>query len=236
MNKNDRKQRNEINIKTVLGIISVSVVYGLGWVFGAFTIGEAQEVFAYLFVICNVFQGFIFSLFIVVVSPDGRDFWRNLLKLNLRKIISFHSTGKSSQGLTLSTKLPIMNTLERTLPNTLKNSNGAFGDEDPAEKSKQDEANEETQPSGNTLRLIRAIENRNEEDHELHISGNTFEMSFTNQAFSMGVCLENSHSDEEQPPENFESLPKEVKIMIDSDSAPDTIAVNSPIVVDTQID
>ena len=212
--RDDKKGKAEVSVKTAMGVISVSVVFGLGWVFGAFTVEDAADVFRYLFVICNVFQGFVFFVFIVIIGPDGREFWRTLLRLQLRKMMSFSSTGKTSQGMTSSTKVPIVSTLQRTSPIT-KNSCGMFVVENSVEVKKHDEANSE----------------------EMQLSRNTLEMNFTNQGFAMEVGSENSHSETtDEEPESALSTVREAKILMDFDSGPDTIAVTSPDIADTQID
>ena len=66
-------------LKRALGVFGISVVLGLTWVFGAFIVSEGSDVFRYLFVIFNTFQGFLFFVFIVIVGSEGRAFWRNLL-------------------------------------------------------------------------------------------------------------------------------------------------------------
>ncbi len=99
--KNNTSKFNTANLKLVMGIFSVSVVLGLTWIFGAFIYDKASEVFSYLFVLFNTFQGFVFFIFIVIVSSEGRAFWIKTLRLNaLSKNLSKgnKTTGNSSRS------------------------------------------------------------------------------------------------------------------------------------------
>ena len=96
------------NLKLTLGMFSISVVLGLTWIFGAFIASGASTVFRYLFVIFNSFQGFIFSVFMVMIGREGRLFWIELLRLqSINKLIVSKSQTKlnTSQKITSTTAL-----------------------------------------------------------------------------------------------------------------------------------
>ena len=104
---------NTSYLKLTLGIFSISVVLGLTWVFGAFIVSEGTDVFRYLFVIFNTFQGFLFFVFIVIVGTEGRAFWRNFWR---RKSSLFRLGGKSeaSKSSSLTRQVPMSPLTSRT--------------------------------------------------------------------------------------------------------------------------
>ena len=72
-------------IKTMISVVSISLMFGLQWIFGAFTIAEASEAFQWLFVIFSSLQGFFLFLFFCILSQDAREEWLNLFSLGVRK-------------------------------------------------------------------------------------------------------------------------------------------------------
>ena len=84
----DNKKRKEVfqgTLKAIISIISVMVMFGLSWFFGALSISDAAIVFQWLFVIFNTSQGFILFLFSCVIGKDARDEWIGLLTCNRNK-------------------------------------------------------------------------------------------------------------------------------------------------------
>ena len=73
--KSDQQKVFKTTFKAILSITGVMILFGLTWLFGALTIGEASNASQYLFVICNAFQGFFFFVFICIISKDGRELW-----------------------------------------------------------------------------------------------------------------------------------------------------------------
>ncbi|XP_037091033.1 uncharacterized protein LOC119111324 [Pollicipes pollicipes] len=57
----------------------IFVLLGLPWVFGFLAIREARFVFASLFCVCNMLQGFAIFLLMVVGERSGRELWHTLL-------------------------------------------------------------------------------------------------------------------------------------------------------------
>lgn len=74
------KNKYKGTIRLFVGIVGLSVLFGLGWLFGAFTISEASTTFQVLFVVSNAFQGFYFFLFFCVLSKEVRDAWLEVLR------------------------------------------------------------------------------------------------------------------------------------------------------------
>lgn len=118
-------QSSTANLKLMMGIFSVSVVLGLTWIFGAFIVSESSQLFRYLFVILNVFQGFIFFVFIVLIGADGRAFWiktlrleklsRNLSRSNQITRTNFSSSSPKATSSTIAARLPgdLTNSIEK---------------------------------------------------------------------------------------------------------------------------
>ena len=66
-------------LKTFISIVSIMAMFGLSWLFGAFTISGASIVFSWLFVIFNSLQGFVLFLFFCVIGKDPREEWKSVL-------------------------------------------------------------------------------------------------------------------------------------------------------------
>ena len=60
---------------TMLNIIAVLVLFGVTWVFGAFTVQQRSELFEFLFVVSNSLQGFYVFIFFVVLAKETRELW-----------------------------------------------------------------------------------------------------------------------------------------------------------------
>lgn len=61
--------------RSIFSILGVMSLFGLTWVFGAFTIRGASEFFQFLFVTFNSLQGFFIFLFFVVFAKETQDLW-----------------------------------------------------------------------------------------------------------------------------------------------------------------
>ena len=69
-----RKRRGAV--WNIFNILCIMVIFGLTWVFGAFTVqGTQDSPFEFLFVICNSLQGFFIFLFFVVLAKETRELW-----------------------------------------------------------------------------------------------------------------------------------------------------------------
>ena len=76
----------KLTVKSIVSLMWLIVLFGVGWLFGIMTIREASKVFQYLFVISNAFQGFYFFIFICLNQKEARDFWAYILTLGRFKI------------------------------------------------------------------------------------------------------------------------------------------------------
>lgn len=66
-------------LKTLISIVSVMLMFGLSWLFGALSVSQAAIVFQWLFVIFNTSQGFWLFVFFCVIGNDAREEWKKLL-------------------------------------------------------------------------------------------------------------------------------------------------------------
>ena len=79
-NKHKESKKNIVNtVKTLIGIVSIMLTYGLSWLFGALSVDQAAVVFQWLFVIFSTSQGFMLFIFFCVIGKDAREEWRKLL-------------------------------------------------------------------------------------------------------------------------------------------------------------
>ena len=73
-NKNQQKV-----VRLMISMMGVMALFGLTWVFGAFTVREASTAFQFLFAIFNSLQGFFIFLFFCVLGKEGRELWLHVL-------------------------------------------------------------------------------------------------------------------------------------------------------------
>lgn len=78
--KEDNKKVVIGTVKTMISIVSIMVIFGLSWIFGALSISEAAVVFQWFFVILSTTQGFVIFIFFCVVAKDARKEWKKLLR------------------------------------------------------------------------------------------------------------------------------------------------------------
>ena len=57
----------------MISIVSLVMMLGLTWLFGALTVRESSIVFQYLFIIFNGFQGFFIFVFVCIGGKDARE-------------------------------------------------------------------------------------------------------------------------------------------------------------------
>ena len=103
-------------IKMLLSFTGIIVLFGLTWVFAAFTfISEPGVSYTvqFLFAFFNVFQGFYIFIFFVVLSSDSRAAWKSLLCPWLNK-----KEQTSKYNLASSKKVPKDSTLNSSSSNT----------------------------------------------------------------------------------------------------------------------
>lgn len=103
--KNDARVRK--TLRMLFSIVSIMLMFGIQWLFGAFTIGEASIAFQWLFVIFSTFQGFVLFLFFVGLNKEARDEWLRVFSFGLKKagVVTSHSSQGTRQYHTGSTSL-----------------------------------------------------------------------------------------------------------------------------------
>ena len=92
---NDTKRVVYVTLKTMLGIVSVMLMFGLSWLFGALSIDKGASVFQWLFIIFSTLQGFCLFVFFCIIAKDGREEWQKLLtcyRYDKKKHKSLHSS------------------------------------------------------------------------------------------------------------------------------------------------
>ena len=90
-------QKSKGTLKTLISISGVMLMFGLSWLFGAFTIGAASVYFQWLFVIFNALQGFYLFIFFCVIAKDAREEWLALFRCKpTRKRTTSYSKGSST--------------------------------------------------------------------------------------------------------------------------------------------
>ena len=78
MGSNDRANRQKV-IRIMISIMGLMALFGLTWVFAAFTVSVASTAFQLLFAIFNSLQGFFIFLFFCVFGREGRELWLKVL-------------------------------------------------------------------------------------------------------------------------------------------------------------
>ena len=71
----ERGVKRQSTLRTLASLTGVMVLFGLTWVFAAFTVRNASIAFQFLFAVFNSLQGFFIFLFFVVLSKDSRELW-----------------------------------------------------------------------------------------------------------------------------------------------------------------
>ena len=71
----ERSAKRKSTLRTLASLTGVMVLFGLTWVFAAFTVKSAAVVFQFLFAVFNSLQGFFIFMFFVVLSKDSRELW-----------------------------------------------------------------------------------------------------------------------------------------------------------------
>ena len=84
-----KRKREQMDLKTAIQLITsisgVVVLFGLSWLFGAFTVAEASFAFQFLFVVFNSLQGFFIFFFFCVLNKESRELWSEVLNCTKSK-------------------------------------------------------------------------------------------------------------------------------------------------------
>lgn len=104
----EKKKNLNVTVKTLITIVSVMLMFGFSWLFGALSIADAALVFQFLFVIFATSQGFCLFVFFCVIGKDAREEWKRLLTCyrydGEKKRSAMHSHSVSSAGTRKTTK------------------------------------------------------------------------------------------------------------------------------------
>ncbi|XP_023930468.1 neurogenic locus notch homolog protein 1 isoform X2 [Lingula anatina] len=92
------QEQPKVSAAQVRGAISVMVLLGITWVFGAFAAGEAKVVFAYIFCVANSLQGFLIFLFRCLLHPEARSAWVQLVTTGTFKKTRSRASSRASSG------------------------------------------------------------------------------------------------------------------------------------------
>lgn len=82
--KNDEGNTGK-TVKIFISIVSVMLMFGLVWLFGALSVDKAAIVFQWFFVLFSTSQGFLLFIFFCIISKDARAEWKKLLFCNRNK-------------------------------------------------------------------------------------------------------------------------------------------------------
>ena len=96
------------SIQLMINIISVFVLFGLTWIFGALTILKADQVFQIVFTLINSFQGFLIFIFFCALNKEVRLSWLQLLRPRDKKHKWSLSSTRPSTKLSLMTRGTIL--------------------------------------------------------------------------------------------------------------------------------
>ncbi|KAL5497151.1 hypothetical protein EMCRGX_G013575 [Ephydatia muelleri] len=101
-------------IQLMANIISVIILFGLTWIFGALTIMRAATTFQIVFTLLNSFQGFLIFIIFCVLKKEIRSSWTQIIKNHgyIRDMrSSVHSILTTSNANTRSTVVGNMDIL-----------------------------------------------------------------------------------------------------------------------------
>ena len=112
-------------VHTLIRIIGIMSIFGLTWLFGAFTVTQkTQLVFLILFVLFSSFQGFFIFAFLCVFNKDTRELWIQFFRHGRH-----NKRADSSKYLYISrgrSTLPKHSTSDSTASTTLKYSSDRY--------------------------------------------------------------------------------------------------------------
>ena len=103
LKRSSNHNKNFGSIQLMINIISIFVLFGLTWIFGALTILKADRQAAQIvFTLINSFQGFLIFIFFCALKKEVRLSWLQLLRPRDKK----HKWSLSSKRI--STKLSLL--------------------------------------------------------------------------------------------------------------------------------
>lgn len=104
--KPGRKRKTKTTLRTVVNCVAIMTLFGLTWVFGAFTFisSEASLAFHFLFAFFNSLQGCFIFVFFCLLAKETRELWRQACcgkeerkpQTTTVRFLSMESLGKAS--------------------------------------------------------------------------------------------------------------------------------------------
>ena len=169
-NTNSKKK----NKRLAISIFGVMMLFGLTWIFGAFTISGASLTFQYLFAIFNSLQGFTIFVFFCVIPKDTRELWIQHLvwckKVLVRLLSNSQSDLKSRKKNMTKTSSATHNAALRRLSTPSSDDYSSYST---------------SLPRGVSLAPIREVENSSEVEMEMRsTSSMTPDLSLDEQSVS----------------------------------------------------
>ena len=108
LRRSNRHQKKIDIIQMMANITGVVFLFGLTWIFGAFTILKADQAFQLIFTVTNSFQGFLIFILFCVLNSDVRLVWAKKLQgkslASLKSVTSSTKLGKLIRGMQFSQK------------------------------------------------------------------------------------------------------------------------------------
>ena len=113
--KQDRRVKGVL--KTLMSLFSITVMFGFQWLFGALTIADASLAFRWLFVIFSTLQGFFLFFFFVILRPDARDEWMQVMNLGRKRgtVLSQSFFSRSSKGNTDTSSSTLLREIKKNV-------------------------------------------------------------------------------------------------------------------------
>ncbi len=94
-NRKEKLDKRKV-FRLIVGISGVTFLFGITWLFGAFTITNASFAFQFLFALFNTLQGFFVFLFFCVLNSDAHEVWKGVFTRGHYKPAGLHPLRKSS--------------------------------------------------------------------------------------------------------------------------------------------
>lgn len=160
-------------------------LFGLAWVFGAFTIKGASSTFQFIFVILNSLQGFYIFMFFVIFAKETRDLWLQACGCKKKKkretmssaILAYSKSSQRSCRMMLDDNAERLKAMETTDVETRKTMNSwdiayimpqkqfdVFLSSDTVkQKDKKEEQDKETEPKPMELIPMKNIEQQQQQ-------------------------------------------------------------------------
>ena len=104
------REKHKAILNTLLSVAGVMFLFGLSWIFAAFTVKQAAYAFQILFILFNSTQGFFIFIFICALSQTIRQDWLNLVRCgrSAKQKLAFSRAGHLTTNSHRNTKSTII--------------------------------------------------------------------------------------------------------------------------------